>query len=143
MFSKCLGLNDLCHLLCTNSTQRSRKRNVRQYAGDGKGHLGPRHFESTCDGALQFNQGQEVWLRKAVNGKEENFMAFQGRQRIYCDQIQPNGVLPLMEKLWNSLCDPMFYETMLSTDFQKILKVFADQFTFNMTMLSPVTMIFH
>ena len=34
----------------------------------------PKHFESTCD--------KEVWLRKAASGKEENFLTFQGKQRI-------------------------------------------------------------
>ena len=40
----------------------------------GQRSFRPKHFEST--------QGQEVGLRKAANGKEENFMAFQGRQGI-------------------------------------------------------------
>ena len=28
------------------------------------------------------NQGEEVWLRKVANGKEENLMAFQGRKNL-------------------------------------------------------------
>ena len=48
-------------------------------AGDDKGRLGfgPNiHFKSTCEVV----QGEEVWLRKAANGKEENLMAFQGKK---------------------------------------------------------------
>ena len=35
-------------------------------------------------------------MRKAANDMEEDFMAFQGRQRIYCDLIQHHGVMTLM-----------------------------------------------
>ena len=38
-------------------------------------------------------------LRKATNGTEGNFMAFQGKQRIKYNLIRPHGsVLPLMLK---------------------------------------------
>ena len=45
--------------------------------------------------------GQGIWLKKAVNVKVENFMAFQGRQRILSGLIEPNCVLPLMGKTKN------------------------------------------
>ena len=59
-----------------------------------KGNLRPEISKSTCDRAFQLNQ--EIWLREDANGKDENFMAIQRRQRIYSDLIQPNRVLPLM-----------------------------------------------
>ena len=39
---------------------------------------------------------KEVWLRKAAKGKEENFMAFQGKKRVLYYIIQITSVLPLM-----------------------------------------------
>ena len=42
--------------------------------------LGPNIPNSTCDGAVQFKAG--LWVRKAADVKQENFMAFQGRPRI-------------------------------------------------------------
>ena len=43
--------------------------------------------------------GKEVWLRKAAEGKEEYFMAFQGKKRILYYVIQITSVLPLMNGL--------------------------------------------
>ena len=37
-----------------------------------------------------------MWLRKAANGKEENFAAFQGKKRILYYIIQITSVLLLM-----------------------------------------------
>ena len=39
-----------------------------------KGDLGPNISKSTFDGVSV--QGQEIWLRKAANGKEENVMVW-------------------------------------------------------------------
>ena len=44
-------------------------------------------------------QSQQNWPRLAAIAKEENFMAFQGRQRLLPDLILPHCLLRLMEQL--------------------------------------------